>query len=916
MTLNRATCLSLLLMCLLLSVPAIVDGAEAITERCLGNGQLELQFQHKGNQVVAHQLVNKLSGRTIPITEDDFSLGIEGRPPLRMADFTFQKATEEAIPGGHRLTLLLASSAPSASLNVIYELGDRDFFLRRRLELLPAGPLPLRQVEVWRAGLQATCSAQEEGPPFYLTGNVWKAEDKKGFGLPVFLDDTFWGLECPTGYNRYEQGAVSLRHYPGRTVTNTFVSKTAVLGVAKPQQVARDFHRYVETFQAAPSDRLMIGYNTWTSLMPPTEKNCLAIIELVRRKMYEPYGVGLDFFAVDDGWDKKDSLWEIRSDPFPHGFATLLEALQPMKTRLGLWLSPSTGYGHAAWCGAHGYTRNASFDWFLCQSDPNYRRDMAKVVGDFKQRYGVGFFKLDGFMASCDTTAHPHHLSGDYAREANVDAAEELFAVMRKADYPVHLNPTSGMWLSPWWLRTADSLYADTYDGESPTIAPAPDFREGATSSRDAQYRLRCRQNPWFPSYAIETLDIYQPTTVLGYNDVMATVARGQRLVNVYADLRRFSEEDWRFLATAFQWARHNAATLSHTELLPGNPLKGEPYGLAHFHGRRGILSLRNPFLQPQKIQVKLDASSGWLSEEAAANGPQDAFVARIVYPRREILAAPLKYGDTLELELQAYEQMVVQIEPADDVIPRLCGVRAREVSRQGNTITWEVFGSPGDSVEGILHTKDAPANILLDGKEVLGVSKIANGLRVPLDIAGTKAACQATGAPLSWSEGNNGMQLTGRCTVNVGEGAKASLIVLCRSQTNCTGAIQCRALVNSTPAKVCVFGPEQNPPHKLLYREFSRQYWKWFQFELPGGPSDVVVTIDSASAGITPKQIEAGWWLSTEQRLKKATLTLELDRPLPAASLIPLPYPASMEFERQVLPLQPQTAFQAGSAP
>ena len=51
----------------------------------------------------------------------------------------------------------------------------------------------------------------------------------------------------------------------------------------------------------------------------------------------------------------------------------------------------------------------------------------------------------------------------------------------------------------------------------------------------------------------------------------------------MYADLRRFSDADWRFLASAFQWARHNAATLSHTELLPGDPLKGEPYGLAHF---------------------------------------------------------------------------------------------------------------------------------------------------------------------------------------------------------------------------------------------------------------------------------------------------------------------------------------------
>jgi hypothetical protein len=879
----------------------VARGAEPLPDRQwrLGNDQLELQFVWKDNRVVVHRLLNRLSGRTIPITGDDFSFGIEGRQPLRAADFAFQEVREAAIPGGRRLTLQSNNAEPGARLDVIYELGEKDFVIRRRLELLPVGPLQLRQVEVWRAGLMATCSAQEEGPPVYLTGNVWKVEDKKGFGLPVFLDDTFWGLEYPAGYNRYEQGVVSLRHCPGRTITNKFVSKTAVLGVARPRQVTRAFRHYIETLQAAPSDRLMIGFNTW-AVIEPTERNCLEFIDLVRRKMYDPYGVGLDFFALDDGWDKKDSLWEIRSDRLPRGFTPLLEALQPMKTRLGLWLSPSTGYDHAGWGGANGYPRNASFDWFLCQSAPNYRRDMARVVGDLKQRYDPCFFKLDGFMASCDTASHPHHLGGDYAREANVDAVEELFAVMRKTDHPVHLDPTSGMWLSPWWLRTADSIYADTYDGEPPTIAPAPNFREGATTSRDAQYRLRCRQNPWFPSCALETLDIYHPTTALGHNDVMATIARGQRLVNVYADLRRFSDADWRFLASAFQWARHNAATLSHTELLPGDPLKGEPYGLAHFHGRRGILSLRNPSIQPQKIQVRLDESSGWFSAEAHDQGAARDFVARIVYPRQEVLDNVLKYGDTLELDLEAHEQMVVEIEPADEHLPRLSGVRAREAGRQGNTITWEVFAAPGGA-EALLHAKDPPARVLLDGKEVTGVTKVAGGLRIPLAVAGTKNTCQAADATLSWTEGGNGKQLVGRCKVDASPGIKTWVVLLCHSQTNDAGAMQCKAQVNNKPANVSGYGPEHHPPHKLLYREFTRQSWKWFQFELPGGPSDVVVTIDFTGTGATPKPFEAAWWLLSEQPLTKAILTLEFSRPLPAAPVTPLPYPSDMEFRCQV---------------
>ena len=135
---------------------------------------------------------------------------------------------------------------------------------------------------------------------------------------------------------------------------------------------------------------------------------------------------------------------------------------------------------------------------------------------------------------------------------------------------------------------------------------------------------------------------------------------------------------------------------------------------------------------------MRLDKSSGWFSGEAQDQGAARDFVARVVYPRQEVVGNVLKYGDTLELEMQAYEQMVVELDPADEHLPRLSGVRAREAGRQGNTITWEVFGAPGGA-KALLHAKDSPARILLDGKDVTGVSKVAGGLRIPLAVAGAK---------------------------------------------------------------------------------------------------------------------------------------------------------------------------------
>lgn len=864
----------------------------------LGNESLELRFVRDSGGLRLGEIVNKLSGRSLPVQADDFLIEGEGRAPLRAADFRFVRDSLEAMPGGRRLRLLFDHPADGLTLEVIYELGDHDFFARRRLELATAKPLSVRQIEVWRAAVPATCRSQEEAPPFYLVGNVPKIEDKKGFGLPLLLDDTFWGLECPTGYNRYEQGAVILRHCPGQTVTNRFASKTAVVGVARPGELARQFRRYVETFQATPSEAVVIGFNTWTSLMPPTEKNCLAFIDLLRRKLYEPYGVRLDFFGLDDGWDDKNSLWDYRKDGFANGFDPLLAALNPMKTRLGLWMPPSSGYGHAAWCGQHGYARNPYWDC-VCQSDPNYRRDMAKVATGYRQRYELGYFKLDGFMSSCDAGPHPWHLGGDFAREANVAAAEELFAALRNAAHPVYLEPTSGMWLSPWWLRTADTLWPDLYDGEAPAAMPAPNFRESSTTSRDAQFRLRCRQNPFFPPYAIGTLDIYQPNQPLGRNDVMATLARGQRLVNLYADLRRFSDDDWAFLAAGFNWVRDNAATLSRTEQIPGDPCRGEAYGLAHFRGRRGILSLRNPAAWPRKIRVRLDESSGWLPEEAEAEKKGGVFIADIVYPRHETLSAAVGYGGTLDLELQPYEQMVVHIEPEDGTL-RLSGAPARETGRNGSRATWEVMGAAGETTAVFLRGTNGPVEIRLDGRVVKDAVKTRDGWRIPLAFGGTKAGGRLEGAlPARWT---GGAPLTGEIRATVPPGAKASVVILCRAETDRTSGLQCEAAVNQAKTAVRSFGPHLDPPHKLFYREIKRQYWKWFEFDLPAGTNDIALTIAGAPAGTAEQPITVQGALSVEEVLTGTSLSVDFAHPLPASAAHPLPMPIAQATRRTVV--------------
>src|SRR5581483_9748709 len=107
-----AACLSLTPVMALMARESAAQSETGKWDRKLGNAQLELQFQRRGDLVAVQRVVNKLSGRTIPITGDDFSLGIEGREPLRSADFAFQEARTEAMVGGRRLTLRLKNASP------------------------------------------------------------------------------------------------------------------------------------------------------------------------------------------------------------------------------------------------------------------------------------------------------------------------------------------------------------------------------------------------------------------------------------------------------------------------------------------------------------------------------------------------------------------------------------------------------------------------------------------------------------------------------------------------------------------------------------------------------------------------------------------------------------------------------------
>ena len=812
----------------------------------LANRRLRLDFSDRAGRCAAVALHNHLSGRTLPLDEDDFRIEAEGLPALTAASFRWLKPDF----AGERARLEGSCAERGVRIAIIYELGAGDFFVRRRLELTSAAPLPIRRVDAWTVRVPGICWSQEEGPPEELRMNVWGIDDKSGFGKPVLMEDTFWGLECPAGLNQYRDGRVTLTHRPGRTVSGLFRTKPAVVGVAPSGEAAFWFRDYIERLR--PQRRtpaVHIDYNTWTTVTPATEANSLDLISRFRACLFDAHGVGLDSFTLDDGWDKKRSLWDVETGGFPRGLAPLSAALAPTGARLGLWLSPSSGYEHAGWGSEQGCARNATFDWFLCQSDPGYRREMCRAIVDLVRANNVGFLKMDGFCASCDTDRHAHHLTGDYAREANVDAFIELLAAIRQAQPDIHLDPTSGMWLSPWWLQYVDSLYCDTYDGTAPAIVPSPNGLDGATTSRDALLRRRLDENPGFDPAAVETLGIYlDPTLTVDpgsffdnwQDNAMMVAGRGSRLLTMYMnpDLLPNPEQDWRFMAAMFRWVRHNADTLARCRPILGDPYAWEPYGYAHFRGRRGITVMRNPFIEPRRVRLELGHSMGWSANEAG-----DACCAvRVVYPHRETLATAVCFGDTVEVTLEAYQLLLLHVEEGEEAL-RPPAPRAR-----------------------------AP--------------RIGDARAEPLSLVRMAGA---------------GLHLAGQCAISSPGGSDAWVYVLLAGDA-ATETWRCAVSVDGAAAEAAeIRSPTAASIPVHTRHELPFTPWVFHRIRVPGGRHVLEVVVECAADAQTGSTLRAGWWLWMEHPLEATDGHACSD---------PLPYSSGAGTRRQTVTLQGLTEF------
>jgi hypothetical protein len=589
-----------------------------------------------------------------------------------------------------QLKLFFKGLNSSLELQIIYELEKDAFYIKRKIAVCDSrsGRHFLRWIWPRRGFVFGKVTVLKSG----------------GFGQPAALQaeqgGAFFGLEYPTSENSLKpaQKGKTILHCGqelGELIGNSWTeSEWAVEGLSPNPQVKLWFWKYLDRIRVLPLKPFLL-YNTWYDVRAPemvkspaqvmNEKNLLRIIESFKKKMVEKHGLKLDAFVLDDGWDVYKSDWVLSKSQFPRGLKPVSDGLKEIGAKLGMWFGPIGGYSNrllrVEWMRDHGYEVIPGYEAArnqLCLAGKRYHQLFKKRVVDYVHDNIVGYYKWDGIQFSCSEPDHGHPI-GIYSRRAVMEAVIDICQAVRAENPNIFLNITSGTWLSPWWVKYANTIWMQGGDYGYSNV-PSISRRDAAITYRDyVLFEDYGKNRFWFPIANLMTHGIikgnlqklggeWEPLDKFTDNALLY-FARGVSMWELYVSPDLLTDGEWNALAKSIRWARDRFEVLRSTEMIGGDPGESLAYGYLHFAGKRGIIAARNPSIEPQTLKVSLSASTG-LEPKASS------LVVERVYPTRRISPKLYKAGSNLEIQLQGYETALYEIYPlAEASRPLLAGV-------------------------------------------------------------------------------------------------------------------------------------------------------------------------------------------------------------------------------------------------
>jgi hypothetical protein len=482
---------------------------------------------------------------------------------------------------------------------------------------------------------------------------------------------------------------------------------------------------------------------------------------------------------------------------------------------------------------------------------------------------GVGYFKWDGIQFSCSEPDHGHPIDV-YSRRAILQSVEDMCKTARDRNPNMFLNISSGTWMSPWWVKYANTIWMQGADYGFADV-PSISMRDGAITYRDfVLYEDWKLKGLWFPianlmTHGIikgksESVGTYAEPIDKFTDDVLLYFARGVAMYELYISPDILSDGEWTSISRSMAWARKNFDLLMHTELIGGNPLKGEAYGYVHFSGKRGIIAARNPVIEDAKLTVALEAALG-LDPKASS------LVLQRLYPTRWTSPKLYKTGDVITLPLDGFEMAVYEVFPVSDACePLLAGVVFDVVGQSG--ISWKLsLHSPSAEV------KVLNPSVLISSAETSQalqklIAEVKNGPVTEL-VKGSKV--------LAATDEKNGLEVN----LTVGESAIDGMIAVLLAQDTATEkkvGIKVTAQIDGQDAKVST--------------EFQEGKSQWYKVAITAGKHRVTFHVSPAKDSLTWSGKATAWFVS-RQKQNSVAIELTLNQAPTERLLPPTVWPA-----------------------
>jgi len=792
---------------------------------------------------------------------------------LTKDDFAFVRSDRHRLASGEEdLTIVMRGKETPFRIALTYALVPDAFYIRRKIAVSDTafGHHFLRRIS----------------PVNSVVGGITKVVKEGEFGQPAaFLvrgGGGFSGLETPLSANVLKNTnghyRVSCGEEYGELISaNPLESDWAVEAVTPDSSVKRWFFSYLNDIRVAPL-RPYTLYNSWYDLRSPEyphvprenvmgETSAMKMVQLLRTNMIEKHGIPLDAFVLDDGWDVYRSDWVLRKDQFPHGLKVLADELKETGTSLGLWIGPIGGYSfrdrRVGWMKEHGYEVVGDE---MCVAGTRYHDLLRTRVSDFVKNEGVAYFKWDGIQFSCSEPDHGHPVDV-YSRRAVLNAVIDLCNTARKENPSTFLNITSGTWLSPWWVKFANTIWMD---GEDYGYADVPSIskRDAAITYRDfVLYDDFHRKGLWFPIANLMTHGIIKgkleylgaPDEPLDKftDDALLYVARGVAMYELYISPDILTEGEWNSLSRALAYGKANFPILRESTMIGGNPMNREPYGYVHFKDARGIVAVRNPCIQPASISVDLSTDEG-------LDPGIDSLVLERVYPTRWISPELHRTGDHVEIPLEGYETAVYEIYPLTEAnLPLFAGVDFDEPAIKGTSVTVSY------------HPDTGPARLLNPRQARILVRSTGPGSNDSMPApAGERLPFASHASVLSAGTGSQTLDVR---YVLSDSAVETNLEVLLTPERGRKDHPAMEALVDGIAAQVETV--EQEGPSQ------------WYSVHVQPGSHTVKLTF---AAKEEDWKGSAGVWLIGRERLRSHLITYELQAPPKDRILPPRAWPES----------------------